>query len=47
MATDARAKSLLLTHFWYGTDLNQVRQTAAETYTGPLQIADDGLQIQL
>jgi ribonuclease BN (tRNA processing enzyme) len=47
MATDARAKRLLLTHFWYGTNLNDVRRSAAQTYTGPLQIADDGLQIQL
>ena len=47
MATDAHAKRLLLTHFWYGTDLNQVHQDAAATFSGPLQIADDGLHIQL
>lgn len=47
MAADARAKRLLLTHFWYGTDRNQVHHRAAQTYTGPLQIADDGLRLQL
>ena len=43
MACAAEAESLLLTHFWYGTDLSDVRRRAAACFDGPIQIASDGL----
>jgi hypothetical protein len=33
----------LLTHFWYGTDLADVRRRAAACFDGPIRIASDGL----
>jgi ribonuclease BN (tRNA processing enzyme) len=43
MACSAKAQRLLLTHFWYGTDLADFERRAAQIYTGPLGIATDGM----
>lgn len=43
MACGANAKELLLTHFWYGTDLKDFERRARAVYDGPLRIAVDGM----
>lgn len=43
MACSAKARRMLLTHFWYGTDLAETERRAAQIYTGPLGIASDGM----
>ena len=43
MACGANAQEMLLTHFWYGTDLKEAERRAASVFPGPLTIASDGL----
>ena len=43
MACDAGSKELLLTHFWYGTDLADFERRGASVYPGPLLMASDGM----
>ena len=47
MARDAEARRLLLTHFWFETDLEAVERQARTAYEGPLQAARDGLRFHL
>ena len=47
MARDAEARRLLLTHFWFETDLEAVERQARTAYEGPLQAARDGLRLHL
>jgi ribonuclease BN (tRNA processing enzyme) len=47
MAEDSKVNKLLLTHFWYGTNLEEVRKEAASIYSGPLVIAEDGTHIEI
>ena len=47
MARNADAKRLLLTHFWYDSDLQAVEEEANALFKGPLDIARDGLTISL
>jgi ribonuclease BN (tRNA processing enzyme) len=41
LATDAEAKSLVLTHFWPGNGRERSRREAATAYAGPVSIADE------
>ena len=43
MACAADARRMLLTHFWYGTDLTETERRATAVFPGPLGIASDGL----
>lgn len=47
MATLARAKHLVLTHYGTFADPQGLRESAASAYDGPITIADDGLSIAL
>lgn len=46
-ATTARARRLLLTHFWPGNDRDRTRAEAAAHFTGDILLADDGLTTPL
>lgn len=46
-AAAARAKRLLLTHFWPGNDRAATRDRAAATFAGQILLADEGLRIPL
>lgn len=46
-ATAAGARRLLLTHFWPGNDRNASLDAAAETLSGEIFLADEGLTITL
>ena len=47
MAAAAEARRLLLTHFWYGTNLAKVESAGRRHYGGPLALARDGLRLDL
>lgn len=47
LACAAQVKRLLLTHFWCGTDTEEVRRRARTVFTGALAIASDGLVLEL
>ncbi|MGH7921975.1 MAG: MBL fold metallo-hydrolase [Candidatus Dormibacteraceae bacterium] len=47
LAAAAGAHRLLLTHFWPGNDREASRQAAAQAYPGPIQLAGEGLSIDL
>jgi ribonuclease BN (tRNA processing enzyme) len=42
VATRAGAKHLVLTHIWPHNDMSKVREQAAASYAGPLELADGG-----
>jgi len=46
-AASARARRLLLTHFWPDNDREASRASARETYAGDVLIADEGLEVPL
>lgn len=46
-AAAARARRLLLTHFWPGNDREASAAAAAAVYTGMVLVADEGLEIVL
>lgn len=46
-AAAAGARRLLLTHFWPGNDRDASRAAAAETFSGEILLADEGLEITL
>jgi ribonuclease BN (tRNA processing enzyme) len=46
-ADQARARRLLLTHFWPGNDRRQSAEAAAGAYGGEILVAHDGLEIAL
>jgi ribonuclease BN (tRNA processing enzyme) len=47
VAADARARRLLLTHFWPGNDREASRRAAATAYGGPILLADEGLGVDV
>ena len=46
MARTARTKRLVLSHFWYGTDLQRAVDEATKAFAGPIDAASDGLEIE-
>jgi ribonuclease BN (tRNA processing enzyme) len=46
-AAAARARRLLLTHFWPGSDREVLAGSAAEEFRGPVLIADEGVEVAL
>lgn len=46
-ATAADVRQLVLTHLWPDTDPEAARQAAKQTFTGPVQIAQDELTIDV
>jgi ribonuclease BN (tRNA processing enzyme) len=46
-ASAARARRLLLTHFWPGNDRERTRREAAAVFDGPVELADEGLVLSL
>ncbi|MCT2586113.1 MBL fold metallo-hydrolase [Actinophytocola gossypii] len=46
-ATRARARRLMLTHFWPGADRAVSREEAGETFDGEILVADEGLVVEL
>lgn len=46
-ASKARARRLMLTHFWPGNDREVTRTYAAEAYDGEILLADEGLDVDL
>ena len=46
-ATAARARRLLLTHFWPENDRDKTRSAAAAVFDGEIILADEGLEIAL
>jgi len=42
LARDARARRLVLTHFYPETDPEEARRVAARTFAGPIELARDG-----
>lgn len=46
-AATARARRVLLTHFWPGNDRERSRADAAEAFTGEILLADEGLVVPL
>ncbi len=46
-ATSARARRLMLTHFWPGNDREKTRAAAAGAYDGEILLAEEGLEIDL
>ncbi|MEE9277809.1 MAG: MBL fold metallo-hydrolase, partial [Dehalococcoidia bacterium] len=47
MACGADVRRLLLTHFWFDRDLADVERRGRAVYRGPLEIAQDGLSIDV
>ena len=47
MAADAGAAKLLLTHFWYGTDVAAFAERATQAGPTPVEIAGDGARFDL
>ena len=47
LATAARAKSLLLTHFWFDADLDDALRRAQGAFRGPVDVASDGLSLRI
>ncbi len=47
LAARAKARRLLLTHFWPGNDREASREAAAADFGGEVLLADEGLQIRL
>jgi ribonuclease BN (tRNA processing enzyme) len=47
VAAAAASRRLLLTHFWPGNDRERSRAEAAESFTGELLLADEGLEVRL
>lgn len=47
MAAEAKAERLLLTHFWYGTDVQAFRQRAEKAGPTPVEIARDGARFDI
>jgi len=47
LAVDARARRLLLTHYWAELGAEQLALVAGEVFTGPIQVARPGLTIEL
>jgi ribonuclease BN (tRNA processing enzyme) len=47
LARRARCKRLLLTHFYPETDPERARAVAARTYDGPIELARDGLELEI
>ena len=43
----ARARRLMLTHFWPGNDRERSRQAAAEAFAGAVLLADEGAEVPL
>lgn len=46
-ASAARARRLMLTHFWPGNDRRRSRAAAAEVFSGEILLADEGAVIEL
>jgi ribonuclease BN (tRNA processing enzyme) len=47
LAARARARRLLLTHFWPGADRDRAAAEAAEHFAGPILVADEGRLIEV
>jgi ribonuclease BN (tRNA processing enzyme) len=47
MARAARARKLVLTHFYPSMDPEEARARAAQVYDGPLELARDGRVFEL
>lgn len=47
MAAAARARRLMLTHFWPGNDRQASRAAAAEVFAGEILLAEEGLDVPL